>query len=71
MIQVFKFQTGETTCSVNPNIDGCRCVFQGVTRIGTVPICLFFWDEELHEDKGGQLKRLPECLEMFKGESDE
>lgn len=64
-------EAGEKTCASEP---GTFCRFVGVTRMGTVHICMLFPAESpghkepgtatlLREDENGWLARCPACLE--------
>lgn len=60
MKHILEFETGETTCAVEP---GKFCMFERTTNFGQRFICDLFDRDLFFED--GWLRRCPECLERF------
>ena len=63
MMHTLQFETGETTCAVEP---GKFCQFIGTTNFGTTPVCMLF-DDLLYE-KDGWVQRSKFCMTTFKKE---
>jgi hypothetical protein len=64
MKHTIEFETGETTCAVEP---GKFCQFCYAKNFGTMPWCHLL-DEKIYE-KDGWLQRTYNCMERFPNET--
>lgn len=65
MKHTIEFETGETTCAVEP---GRFCQFLGAKSFGTKPVCMLFGDTPLYANKDGWVARCSDCLRAFSKE---